>query len=170
MLTESGVVRQDIRSSIGGASGVAEGVDLTIRLRVVDAGNDCAPLAGAAVYLWHCDREGRYSMYSEGAEDENYLRGVQAAGSDGLVSFTSIFPACYPGRWPHIHFEVYPSVEAATDAGNIIATPQMPCPGRPATRSTRLPATSPASRRSAASRSTATTSSARTPGPSSSGR
>ena len=128
VLTESGVVRQDIRSSIGGASGVAEGVPLTIRLRVVDAGNGCAPLAGAAVYLWHCDREGRYSMYSQGVEDENYLRGVQPAGSNGIVTFTSVFPACYQGRWPHIHFEVYPSIEAATDAGNIIATSQIALP------------------------------------------
>lgn len=32
-------------------------------------------LAGAAVYLWHCDRDGRYSLYSSGAENENYLRG-----------------------------------------------------------------------------------------------
>jgi hypothetical protein len=25
------------------------------------------------------------------------------------VTFTSIFPACYAGRWPHVHFEVYPT-------------------------------------------------------------
>ncbi len=128
VLVESGVVRQDIRSSIGGATGVAEGVELTIRLKIVDAGNDCGPLPGAAVYLWHCDREGRYSMYSPGAEDENYLRGVQEAGSDGVVTFTSIFPACYSGRWPHIHFEVYPSLDAATDADNVIATSQVALP------------------------------------------
>ena len=63
-----------------------------------------------------------------GVEDENYLRGVQAAGADGIVTFTSIFPACYPGRWPHIHFEVYPSLDAATDAGNNIATSQIALP------------------------------------------
>ena len=55
-------------------------------------------------------------MYSQGVENENYLRGVQAAGGDGIVTFTSVFPACYSGRWPHIHFEVYPSLDAATDA------------------------------------------------------
>ena len=37
----------------------AEGVPLTIRLKVYDLnGEDVTPLAGAAVYLWHCDREG----------------------------------------------------------------------------------------------------------------
>ena len=101
---------------------------LTIRLLIQDEGNACEPLADAAVYIWHCDREGRYSLYSQGAEDQNYLRGVQAAGDDGMVTFTSIFPACYSGRWPHIHFEVYPSLSAASDAGNRIATSQVALP------------------------------------------
>jgi protocatechuate 3,4-dioxygenase beta subunit len=128
MLTESGVVRSDITTSFGGSSGTAEGVPLTIRLLVQDEGNACEPLAGAAVYLWHCDREGRYSLYSQGVEDQNYLRGVQAAGDDGIVTFTSVFPACYQGRWPHIHFEVYPTLDAASDAANKIATSQIALP------------------------------------------
>ena len=107
-LTESGIVRSDIRSSFGSSSGTAEGVPLPVELTVVDTANDCEPMAGAAVYLWHCDREGRYSLYSEGATDQNYLRGVQEADANGRVAFTSIFPAAYSGRWPHIHFEVYP--------------------------------------------------------------
>ena len=59
-----------------------------------------APLEGAAVYLWHCDRDGGYSLYSDGVTDQNYLRGVQAAGSDGTLRFTSIFPGAYPGVGP----------------------------------------------------------------------
>src|SRR5687768_12031172 len=59
-LALTGIVRSDIRASIAGASGVAEGVLLTITLKVVDSSASCAPLAGYAVYLWHCDREGRY--------------------------------------------------------------------------------------------------------------
>jgi protocatechuate 3,4-dioxygenase beta subunit len=128
VLSQSGAVREDIRSSFGEYSGTAEGVPLTIRLAIQDAANGCAPLAGAAVYLWHCDREGRYSLYSDGATDQNYLRGVQAAGDDGIVTFTSIFPGCYAGRWPHVHFEVYPSLEAATDDANKIATSQIALP------------------------------------------
>jgi protocatechuate 3,4-dioxygenase beta subunit len=126
-LAESGIVRSDIRSSIGDASGVADGVPLTVELTVTDTAA-CAPLAGAALYVWHCDREGRYSMYSEGAEDENYLRGVQETDGDGRVSFTTIFPACYSGRWPHIHFEVYASVDDATGGGEPIATSQLAFP------------------------------------------
>ena len=88
----------------------------------------CAPLANAAVYAWHCDRDGNYSMYSQGVTNENYLRGVQAAGADGIVTFTSIFPACYQGRWPHVHFEIYPSLDRATDPANRIATSQIALP------------------------------------------
>jgi protocatechuate 3,4-dioxygenase beta subunit len=128
VLRQSGVVRSDIRSSFGSSTTVAQGVPLTIRLTIQDEANGCKPLAGAAVYLWHCDRDGAYSLYSSGVTDENYLRGVQAAGSDGVVRFTSIFPACYAGRWPHIHFEVYPGLEAATNQANVIATSQIALP------------------------------------------
>ena len=126
VLSRSGIVRGDIRSSFGDFSGTAEGVPLTINLVLKDASNGCAPLASAAVYLWHCDRAGTYSLYT--VTDQNYLRGVQAAGSDGVVTFSSIFPACYAGRWPHIHFEVYPNLTAATDDANKIATSQIALP------------------------------------------
>jgi protocatechuate 3,4-dioxygenase beta subunit len=128
VLNQSGVVRADIRSSFGSSTTVASGVPLTIRLAILDVAKSCAPIDGAAVYLWHCDQQGRYSMYSQGAETENYLRGVQASAADGIVTFTSVFPACYSGRWPHIHFEVYPSLGAATSAGNRIATSQIALP------------------------------------------
>lgn len=129
VLTESGVVRRDITSSFGSASGVAEGVPLTVRLRVYDlAGDEAAPLAGAAVYLWHCDRDGQYSLYSGAVAGENYLRGVQEAAGDGTLSFTTIFPGCYSGRWPHLHFEVYESLDAATGAGNKMRTSQLAFP------------------------------------------
>ncbi|MEU9898731.1 intradiol ring-cleavage dioxygenase [Streptomyces phaeochromogenes] len=129
VLKESGVVRKDITSSFGTASGKAEGVPLTVTLTVVDAASGCdTPKEGAAVYLWHCDRDGNYSLYSEGVTEENYLRGVQETDAKGQVTFTSIFPACYTGRWPHIHFEVYGSLEDATNATSITATSQLALP------------------------------------------
>jgi protocatechuate 3,4-dioxygenase beta subunit len=126
-LGADGVVRQDIRSSFGTSSTTAEGVDLRIDLVVVEAATGEA-LSGAAVYLWHCDAEGRYSMYSRGVTGENYLRGVQEAGADGSLAFQSIFPAAYSGRWPHIHFEVYASVDDATSGGSPIKTSQLALP------------------------------------------
>ena len=128
VLAESGIVRSDIRSSFGSASGTAAGVPMTLQLRLSDLANGGAPFTGVAVYVWHCDRDGAYSLYSEGVENENYLRGVQIAGADGTVSFTSVFPAAYSGRWPHIHFEVYPDQAGIADAANAIATSQVALP------------------------------------------
>jgi protocatechuate 3,4-dioxygenase beta subunit len=129
VLAESGVVRSDITTSFGGSSGVADGVPVTVRLRVLDlSGDEAAPLAGAAVYLWHADAQGRYSMYSEEVADENYLRGVQVTGADGRVELTSVFPGCYAGRWPHMHFEVYESEEAATSYTAKMRTSQLALP------------------------------------------
>jgi protocatechuate 3,4-dioxygenase beta subunit len=126
VLSENGVVRKDIRTSFDGASGTAEGVPYTIQFTVVDTDNGCKPLEGAAVYVWHCDRDGLYSMYT--ASSANYLRGVQAVDANGVASFTSIFPACYSGRWPHVHFEIYPSVDAATSGSGKLATSQIALP------------------------------------------
>jgi protocatechuate 3,4-dioxygenase beta subunit len=47
---------------------------------------------------------------------------------DGSVLFTTIFPAAYAGRWPHIHFEVYPSLDAATTASGKLRTSQLALP------------------------------------------
>lgn len=128
VLEQSGIVRSDLRSSFGDSSGTAEGVPMTLELTIADLANGGVPFAGVAVYVWHCDREGRYSMYSDGVTDQNYLRGVQIADEDGKVRFTSIVPACYTGRWPHIHFEVYPDQASITDSTTAIATSQVAIP------------------------------------------
>jgi len=127
VLSESGVVRRDITKSFDGATGTAEGVPYTISFTIVNVDRGCAPLTGAAVYVWHCDRDGNYSMY-QNASDANYLRGVQAVDANGVASFVSIFPACYSGRWPHVHFEVYPSVADAKEGSNKLATSQLALP------------------------------------------
>lgn len=127
VLNVTGVVRQDIRSSFGTLSGTAAGVPLTIALTLVNA-STCVPLANRAIYLWHCDRAGLYSLYSAGATNQNYLRGVAETNASGQVTFTSIFPGCYAGRWPHIHFEVFPSLASASNVANKIATSQIALP------------------------------------------
>ncbi len=127
-LALTGIVRSDIRSSFAGASGVADGVPLTVKLTLVNTSGSCADLSGYAIYIWHCDRVGRYSMYSSGVTAENYLRGVQATGSDGLATFTTVFPGCYSGRMPHIHLEVYRSTTTATSYTNKLKTSQLAFP------------------------------------------
>ncbi len=125
VLNLDGIVRSDIRTSFATLSGTAEGIELTVTLTIVSA-TTCEALVGYAVYLWHCDRDGNYSLYT--AANENYLRGVQETDANGQVTFTTIFPACYSGRWPHIHYEVYPSLAEATDVNNKIATTQLALP------------------------------------------
>jgi protocatechuate 3,4-dioxygenase beta subunit len=128
VLEQSGIVRSDIRSSFGESSGTAEGVPMTLELVVADLAAGGVPFAGVAVYVWHCDRDGGYSLYSDGITDQNWLRGVQVADADGRVRFTSIVPACYTGRWPHVHVEVYPDRASTTDATTAIATSQVALP------------------------------------------
>ncbi|MFF0546312.1 dioxygenase [Nocardia thailandica] len=127
ILVESGVVRSDLTTSFGAYSGRAQGVPLTLTMTMRDLVRGAAG-TGMAVYVWHCDREGRYSLYSEGVTEQNYLRGVQVAGDDGTVRFTSIFPACYDGRWPHIHFEVYDDLATAVAGNNARLTSQIALP------------------------------------------
>jgi protocatechuate 3,4-dioxygenase beta subunit len=128
VLAQDGVVRSDIRSSFGSATGTASGVPARLQFTVVDAGAGCTAMKDAAVYVWHCDGAGRYSMYTSGATDANFLRGVQATAADGSVTFESLFPGTYAGRWPHVHFEVYPNVNAARSATGKIATSQLALP------------------------------------------
>jgi len=111
VLTLSSFQRSDIRSSVGIGT-AAPGVTTTVTLTMVDVNNACSPLAGYAVYLWHCDAVGDYSLYDQ--PNESWLRGVQVTDANGQVTFTTIFPGCYAGRYPHIHFEVFSSLANAT--------------------------------------------------------
>lgn len=129
VLEESGVVRRDITSSFGSSSTTVQGVPLEFTLTLLDGANGCRPLAGAAVYAWHCDRDGRYSLYDAGLENENFLRGVQEADGRGRVTFTTVFPGAYNGRWPHIHFEVFESMKNTTGAGRVLKVSQLALPG-----------------------------------------
>lgn len=127
VLTRSGIVRSDIRSSLI-TGNTAPGIPLTVVLKLVNSNNACAALANYAVYLWHCDRDGNYSLYSSAIANEDYLRGVQQTDASGSVTFSTIFPGCYSGRWPHIHFEIYPSQSVATTSANKLRTSQLALP------------------------------------------
>ncbi|WP_239333967.1 intradiol ring-cleavage dioxygenase [Frankia sp. CiP3] len=109
---DNSLVRKDITEGKSGAA-------LTLRLTVVDYKNSCAPLANAAVEIWHCDAWGYYSGFttagpggSAPAEDgvgneKTYLRGIALTNSSGVVEFKTIFPGWYSPRAVHIHCKVY---------------------------------------------------------------
>lgn len=115
-----------MRSSIGTLSGTATGVILDLTFKLVNVNNNCANLEGYAIYLWHNNALGEYSIYE--IPDQNYLRAVAASGQDGTVTFKTIFPGCYEGRYPHMHFEIYRSVSDATIFTNRILTSQIAMP------------------------------------------
>ncbi|KMS54211.1 intradiol ring-cleavage dioxygenase [Novosphingobium barchaimii LL02] len=121
VLTQSGIVRPDIRSSFIGSTTTATGVPLELKLQLVDVTNGCAAISGAAIYVWHCDAYGRYSLYSSGVTAESYLRGVQVTDAEGKVTFTTIYPACYSGRWPHVHFEIFTGGLTSASTGRTAA-------------------------------------------------
>jgi protocatechuate 3,4-dioxygenase beta subunit len=125
-LALTGIVRSDIRPSFGSLTGTAAGVQTTLQLTLVNVNSSCADLSGYAIYVWHCSREGVYSLY--GATDQNWLRGVQETDASGVATFTSVFPGCYSGRMPHIHIEVYRSTTTATSYTNKLKTTQLAFP------------------------------------------
>lgn len=125
-LSLPGIVRSDIRSSVASAQGVANGATLTLNLQLTKVSEGCRPFAGAAVYLWHCTADGHYSMYT--LPEENFLRGVQTSDQHGGLTFKTIVPGCYPGRWPHFHFSVYSDLDACTNGTRPIKTSQIALP------------------------------------------
>ncbi|MFV0259269.1 MAG: hypothetical protein ACK5PP_12575 [Acidimicrobiales bacterium] len=125
VLGTEGLERSDMTTSFGDYSGTADGVRTTMQYTVVDASTG-DPIAGAAFYLWHCTAGGQYSLYE--VEDQNYLRALQITDDAGKVSFSSVFPGCYSGRWPHTHFEIYSSVDEATTGRAALRTSQLALP------------------------------------------
>ncbi|SPH17664.1 hypothetical protein DEA8626_01188 [Defluviimonas aquaemixtae] len=128
VLTEGGVVREDLRPSFAGQGGTADGVPMRLTVAIVSA-DGCTPLPGAALYIWHCDAAGRYSLYD--LPDRNYLRGLGIADAAGKLRFTTIVPGCYAGRWPHFHFEVFADAAAATNGRAARLTSQFALPEAP---------------------------------------
>jgi protocatechuate 3,4-dioxygenase beta subunit len=91
-----------------------EGIPLDITITVRNASDDCKIFPNAQVDIWHCDKDGYYSGYTNsgylGTQDNSSLifcRGVQTSDSNGQVKFFTIYPGWYQGRVTHIHAQVY---------------------------------------------------------------
>lgn len=101
--TPAQLVRENI---VGNRSGIP----LVINIKVENVNNDCQPLEGIIVDLWQCDSKGNYSQYGGQLDGnltgENFLRGRQTTNTQGIASFVSLYPGWYPGRAPHLHFEI----------------------------------------------------------------
>lgn len=104
ILSNAAMVRSDITEG-------KTGVPLRLTLTIQDLSGGCTLVAGAAVYIWHCDKDGLYSGYSNSQNAVQagltYLRGIQVSDANGQAQFTTIYPGWYAGRITHIHFQVY---------------------------------------------------------------
>lgn len=117
----SGVISADRAAVLNGVP-----MTLTLNLSTVLGTNEAAleaaaALAGATVYIWHCDTLGRYSavsdsdMQAENTSGQKWLRAYQVSSSAGQVVFSTIVPGWYTPRIMHFHLRVHlPSVASAT--------------------------------------------------------
>ena len=126
VLTESGIVRRDMRLPAGKTGTTAKGTQVDLEISLLNVKGSCAPLAGHAIYVWHCDAEGHYSIYD--LPNDSYLRAVAVTDANGKAQLTTVMPGCYPGRYPHMHFEIYASLEKATSYRNKLLTSQLAMP------------------------------------------
>jgi protocatechuate 3,4-dioxygenase beta subunit len=122
VLDKIGVIREDIRTSFDGLTDIAEGVPLLLTLKLVNVSNACLPLRDHVIYIWQCDAGGQYSLYER--KTANYLRGAVVTDADGVAKITTVFPGCYPGRWPHLHVQIFASKETAINGSASLLTSQ----------------------------------------------
>jgi protocatechuate 3,4-dioxygenase beta subunit len=96
------------------------GIPLMLTLSIVDEENGAAPIAGAAVEIWHCDADGVYSEYASKMEPEaattTYLRGAQTTDSAGRVTFRTIYPGWSGARAAHVCLRIYDGTTARKTA------------------------------------------------------
>ena len=99
---DPGLVRADITEG-------RVGTPLRLKLQLVD--EDCRPMGGVRVDVWHCDAGGSYSGVAgpgrgpaADTRAATFLRGTQFAAADGVVTFETISPGWYRGR---IHSKVF---------------------------------------------------------------
>ncbi len=96
-------------------TGGQTGIPISYTFLVVNTNNSCAVVSGARVDIWHCNKDGYYSGYSNqagilGTESyvgETWLRGYEVTNSYGIVTFSSIYPGWYSPRATHVHLEIY---------------------------------------------------------------
>ncbi|AJQ96250.1 intradiol ring-cleavage dioxygenase [Gynuella sunshinyii] len=98
------------------------GLPMMFCMQLVD--ENCNPLDGYLIEVWHCNTKGIYSGDTSQSDDDStfagdfctdndaeaeasvWFRGELTTDSSGRVNFKSCFPGWYSGRTIHIHFRV----------------------------------------------------------------
>lgn len=100
------LMRSDIRISTNN-NVFHDGIPLNMAINVIDI--NCNPILNVIVDVWHCDKDGVYSGYSQPGGNyigHDFMRGIQLTNSSGTANFITSYPGWYPGRATHIHFKV----------------------------------------------------------------
>ncbi len=101
---------------VAGRAERAAGTILHLGGRVLDANG--RPVRGVRVEIWQCDAFGHYHHPRDrgGDADPDFQGfGHFVAADDGAYRFRTIEPVPYPGRTPHIHFQILgPGIEPMT--------------------------------------------------------
>jgi len=114
--------RQDIRED-------KSGTVINLKMKVVNIDDDCKPIPNARIDIWHCDKDGYYSGFSNngylGTQNnfgKTFCRGIQLTDENGEADFITLYPGWYPGRVTHFHFQVF--LNSSLSATSQIAFPE----------------------------------------------
>lgn len=122
LLDNSSVLRENVAED-------KTGVPLQVKIKLVNVNDSCKPVS-AYVYIWHCDKDGLYSGYSQsnnaGQSGKTYCRGVQYTDTSGVAHFTTIYPGWYAGRITHIHFQIFLTTYGSTARSSAISQMAFP--------------------------------------------
>lgn len=92
---------------VTGQDAAAMGTVLHLHGRILDRFG--APIDGARVEIWQCDKNGIYHHPDDREEGRDLGFqgiGVRAVDARGGYAFRTIRPTAYSGRTPHIHFKI----------------------------------------------------------------
>jgi protocatechuate 3,4-dioxygenase beta subunit len=105
---------------------ITAGVPFQVTFNLRELSKACKFLTDYAIYLWNCDQDGDYMLYGA-RENDSYLSAELQSSSD-LPAFRRIAAACYAGRYPNMHIDIYDARHHPSAAADASLLTRMPLP------------------------------------------